>query len=333
MRYILLILLTVGIPVMAKPEIIAHRAASGYLPEHTLEALVLAYMQGADFIEQDLVVTKDDHLVVLHDIELGSTTDVAVRFPARARSDGKFYVVDFTLAEIKQLSKIERTGDNGKPVYPQRYQYQHGMQISTMDEQIELISELNRQLGQHVGWYPELKAPKWHLTQGKDIAQLFMRLLQKWQLNTPTSKLYVQCFDWDTTQRLRHELGLQTPLIQLIAENDWQESDNDYEWLKSAEGLAQIAKVADGIGPWIPQLQAANGEISEFLRLAQAQSLMIHPYTFRTDDVVLHASPEALLTWLFTKAKVDGVFTDQVPVVKTFLAEQSANLSSQSVTR
>ena len=104
--------------------IIAHRGASGYLPEHTLESKALAFGQGADYLEQDLVMTKDNHLVVIHDHFLDGLTDVAQKFPGRARADGKYYVPDFTLAEIRSLQMTENfKTEHGKqvPVYPDRF--------------------------------------------------------------------------------------------------------------------------------------------------------------------------------------------------------------------
>jgi glycerophosphoryl diester phosphodiesterase len=98
----------VAVAAETRPLVIAHRGASGYLPEHTLAAKAYAHALGADFIEQDLVLTKDDVPVVLHDIYLDTVTDVAVRFPERKRADGRFYVIDLTLAELKQLRVTER---------------------------------------------------------------------------------------------------------------------------------------------------------------------------------------------------------------------------------
>lgn len=87
--------------------VIAHRGASGYLPEHTIAAKAMAYAQGADFIEQDLVMSKDDHVIVLHDHHLETVTDVRDVFPGRARADGRYYVIDFTLAELRQLARVK----------------------------------------------------------------------------------------------------------------------------------------------------------------------------------------------------------------------------------
>ena len=98
---------------MSKPAIIAHRGASGYLPEHTLAAKAMAYAMHADYLEQDVVATRDDELVVLHDIHLDRVTDVADRFPGRARSDGRYYVRDFDLVEVYELRVTERLNDAG----------------------------------------------------------------------------------------------------------------------------------------------------------------------------------------------------------------------------
>ena len=103
------------------PAVIAHRGACGYLPEHTLPAKAMAYAMGADFLEQDVVATRDDQLVVLHDIHLDRVTDVAAVYPDRARRDGRYYVRDFDLEEIRTLRVTERLDDEGRPVYPGRF--------------------------------------------------------------------------------------------------------------------------------------------------------------------------------------------------------------------
>ena len=104
-----------------RPITIAHRGASGYLPEHSLAAKALAHGMGADYLEQDVVVSRDDHCVVLHDIHLDRVSDVAQRFPGRGREDGRYYARDFTLAELRTLSLRERVGDDGAPVFSGRY--------------------------------------------------------------------------------------------------------------------------------------------------------------------------------------------------------------------
>ena len=159
---------------IANPIVIAHRGASGYLPEHTLEAATLAYTMGSDYIEQDLVLSRDGIPVVLHDIHLDTVTDVASLFPERKREDGRYYVIDFDVAELKTLSVHERRKLSGEQVYPNRYQGDARFTIATFEEHIELITNLNRQLGRDIGLYPEIKAPAWHRQEGYDFSQIVM---------------------------------------------------------------------------------------------------------------------------------------------------------------
>lgn len=313
---------------LAQPLVIAHRGASGYLPEHTNEALVMAYMQNADYIEQDLVLSKDGHLMVLHDIHIDTTTDVAQKFPQKIREDGRYYAIDLTLAELKSLTVYERRSLKQQQVYPDRFRGDAGFQIATLDEHIQLIQQLNRQLNKHTGWYIEIKAPQWHLEEGQDIAAALVVKLKRLRLNSVDANVFVQCFDFKHSKRLRQKLGLKTQLVQLIAENDWGESDTDYEYLKTPEGLAEIASFADGIGPWIPQiLRVKEGQYyrTGFAEQAQKAGLVVHAYTFRSDALPDGISDTMLLDALFIKAKADGVFTDFTDIVVNYLNNSTQN--------
>jgi glycerophosphoryl diester phosphodiesterase len=308
--------------IAAKPLVIAHRGASGYLPEHTLESVILAYAQGADFIEQDLVVTKDSKIVVLHDIHLETVTDVEQLFPSRKREDGRYYVLDFTLAELKTLNIHERQNTLGKQVFPNRYQGNGTFHIATFEEQIKMIQQLNRQFNKNTGFYPEIKSPAWHREQGVDISQLVMAVLRKHELDDADKAIYVQCFDFAETQRLRNDLNAKVKLIQLIAENDWLESPTDYNALKTPAGLKAIAKVAQGIGPWIPQLiDLSTMRPTAFAKQAQAAGLKVHPFTFRKDELPDNVNQEQVLQMLFEAVKVDGLFTDFTDIVVNYLGK------------
>ncbi|GGD56700.1 glycerophosphodiester phosphodiesterase [Lacimicrobium alkaliphilum] len=295
---------------IAEPLVIAHRGASGYLPEHTLEAAILAHAQGADYIEQDLVLSKEGIPVVLHDIHLDTVTDVARHFPDRAREDGRFYVIDFTLSELKRLRVHERRNLQGQQVYPNRYQGDGSFRIATFGEQLALIRELNRSTQKQVGWYPEIKAPAFHRKEGLDISKIVLTLLREHNLDRRDARIFLQCFDFSEIKRLRTELGARLPIIQLIGENSWQESATDYTYLQSVAGLKDIARYAQGIGPWLPQLvDTRTGEPLPLVRHAKTAGLAIHPYTLRVDD--LHGE----LTWsqwlrVLHDLGVDGVFTD-----------------------
>lgn len=310
-----------------RPSIIAHRGASGYLPEHTLQAATLAFMQGADFIEQDIVLTKDDVPIVLHDIYIDTVTNVNVIFPQRARSDGRFYAIDFTWDEIQQLSVHERQTLQGKLVYPERYTGNEHFSVASLEQHISLIEDLNFHFNKSVGYYPEIKAPEWHGAEGKDITKIVYELLRSKNLTDANANIYIQSFDPNSLKRLRFEFGVEAKLVQLLAENEWEESTTNYDFLMSAKGIANIAQYADGIGPWIPQLvnithaQPDEGDyvVSQLTYHARNNGLTIHPYTFRQDALVLELDSDELLTLLFTELKVDGLFTDQTDVVYGFL--------------
>ena len=153
MKFVFLLCLAAGVAAAASapvPLVVAHRGASGYLPEHTQAAKAYAHALGADFIEQDLVLSKDDVPVVLHDVHLDAVSDVATRFTGRQRADGRFYVLDFTLAELRQLAVHERINlRTGAPAYPGRYDSQRSpaaFRISTLEEELQLIQGLNRSI-------------------------------------------------------------------------------------------------------------------------------------------------------------------------------------------
>ncbi|MBL4631494.1 MAG: glycerophosphodiester phosphodiesterase [Paraglaciecola sp.] len=308
--------------IAAKPLVIAHRGAPGYLPEHTLESVTLAYAQGADFIEQDLVATKDSKLIVLHDIHLETVTNVEQVFTSRKRQDGRYYALDFTLAELKTLNVHERQDAKGKQVFPDRYRGKGHFQIATFEEQIELIQQLNRQFNKQTGFYTEVKSPAWHKEQGVDISQLVMTALRKHQLDDADKAVYVQCFDFAEIQRLRNDLNAKVKLIQLIGENDWLESPTDYEFLKTPKGLKAIAKVAQGIGPWIPQLvDLTTMQPTNLVKQAHIAGLQVHPYTFRKDALPANMNTQQALQLLFEKLKIDGLFTDHSDIVINYLSE------------
>ena len=239
------------------PIVIAHRGASGYLPEHTLAAKAMAHAMGADYIEQDVVLSKDGIPVVLHDVYLESTTDVVARFPGRARTDGRFYAMDFNLDELRLLKVHERSAEtvdgSEVPVYPQRFPLAANLfGIPTLAEEIDLIAGLDQSRNRCTGLYVELKAPNLHLKAGMDIAATVMDVLtEKGYANRP-EQVFLQCFDPLTLQCLRNDLETPLPLIQLIGENSWgEDTDADYDQLRTPQGLSDIAAYADGIGPWV----------------------------------------------------------------------------------
>lgn len=301
-----------------RPLVIAHRGASGYLPEHTLAAKALAHGMGADYVEQDVVLTRDDHAVVLHDIHLEAVTDVAEAFPERARPDGRFYVIDFDLAEIRRLHVTERRDpETGEAVYPGRFPGSRStFRIPTLAEEIELIQGLNVSTGRSVGVYPEIKAPAWHRGQGKDISRIVLETLARYGYREKGDLAYVQCFDPQEAARLRRELGCRLKLVQLIGDDSGRESGADYVAMRTPAGLQRVAAYADGIGPWLPHVVEGRDEdghwrITSLVRDAHALGLEVHPYTLRQDALPDYVADfEALLRVFLVDVGVDGVFTD-----------------------
>ena len=327
--------------------VIAHRGASGYLPEHTLEAYSAAYFMGADYIEQDVVMTKDNRLVVLHDHTLDRTTDVMEMFPDRFRVvDGvkRWFAIDFTLDEIKSLrvtegfkipdnSDADKVQDLSKAGFPQRFPlWKAKFEVATFEEAIELIQGLNKSTGKNIGIYPEIKAPWLHRSEGKDISKAVLATLKAYGYDSEDDKVYVQCFDPIETRRIAEELmpamSIDLKLVQLVAETNWNEtmvSDGkgqfkpyDYDWMFKPGGMAEVAKYADGIGPWKPMLvddksTPDNIIVKPMMKEAKAAGLEVHPYTFRNDKGRIPAYArnfEDMLDIFYTKVGVDGVFTD-----------------------
>lgn len=303
-----------------KPIVIAHRGASGYLPEHTRPAKVLAHIMGADFIEQDIVATRDDELVVLHDIHIDTVTDVASRYPGRERADGRFYARDFEMAEIRTLTAWERMKSDGTAVYPNRYPAQTGhYRIHTFREEMQLMNRLNSATGREAGIYPEIKSPAWHKQEGVDISPMVLDQIREFHGAANDELVYVQCFDDIEVRRLKIELQCPWKLVQLIGENSWNEADTDYDALREPDGLARTAVIADGIGPHIEQLyvvENGNRESSMLVEQAHDLGLTVHPYTFRSDDMPPDfESFEELVRFCVVNLEVDGLFTDFIDQV------------------
>jgi glycerophosphoryl diester phosphodiesterase len=300
-----------------KPIVIAHRGASGYLPEHTLEAKAMAHAMGADFIEQDLVLTKDDVPIVMHDIHLDTISDVVVRFPDRKRADGRYYALDFTLAEIKQLHATERfNAKTGKPVYANRFPKGKGkFEIPTLEEELQLIQGLNQSTGRKAGIYPEIKQPAWHRKEGHDISKIVLPLLKKYGYGTRADACWLQCFEWDEVKRIRTELQWQGRMVWLLGSLKKEEAGTEVERLRTAAGMADLAKVVDGIGPDIGLVISgktpAERKITDLVKTAHAHKLAVHAYTLRVDELPkFTTSTEEALKLLYGEAKVDGMFTD-----------------------
>ena len=300
-----------------RPVIIAHRGASGHLPEHTLAGKTLAYAMGADYLEQDVVATRDDKLIVLHDIHLDRVTDVARCFPARARADGRFYARDFDLAEIETLRVHERTDAKGNRVYAGRFQSAgEDFRVHTLERELQLGVELRENGGRSVGIYPEIKHPAWHRAEGVDITELLLELLARHGYTAHGDHIYLQCFDEQELRRIRHEFGSKLKLVQLIGEDDWSTELTNFAGMRTQRGMKRLARTVDAVGPWLNRLyryRAKDGQINSSGLVARAHNagLAVHPYTFRADDLPRgFASFDELIRFSARELLVDGLFTD-----------------------
>ena len=316
--------------------VVAHRGASGYLPEHTLAAKAMAYAQGADFLEQDVVMSKDDQLVVLHDRFLDRVTNVAEVFPERARDDGRYYAIDFTLDELRKLAFSEGfTVKDGEQVadYPERFPLgKSHFGLHTLSEEIEMVQGLNHSTGRDVGLYVEIKAPWFHQSEGKQVSRAVLETLKHYGYVAQDDNAVVQVFDPNGLKRihdtLQPELEMNLRLVQLMGETRWDMTFQpdaegklepyDYDWMYQEGGMQRIATYADGIGPWKPMVIEDSStrddiKVTPMVEEAHAQGLIVMPYTFRLDEGRIPdwaSDYDDMLRAFFVDARVDGVFTD-----------------------
>jgi glycerophosphoryl diester phosphodiesterase len=277
--------------------LIAHRGASGYAPEHTAAAYRLAIEQGADFVEQDLQITKDGVLVCLHDLTLERTTDVKTVFPDRARTDVSedqapgsaaarhWYVSDFTLAEIKRLDAGSWFNEKFK-----------GARVQTWQEAIDLVRG-------KAGLYPETKAPEVYGKRGFDMERLLMESLKKNKLDAPNADpktpLVIQSFSADSLRKLREQYKTKLTLTFLI------NSDPQKQWLTES-GLKTIKAFADGIGP----AKALIEREPKIVEWAHAAGLTVTPYTFRSSLPGKFKDVREEMRHFLFELGVDALFTD-----------------------
>jgi glycerophosphoryl diester phosphodiesterase len=294
-----------------RTRIIAHRGASGYLPEHTAAAKTLAYGFGVDFLEQDVVACLDGTLVVLHDHFLNDVSNVAEHFPGRARSDGRFYVIDFSYSELAELRLHERrAAGTARLQFPGRYAYgSEHFRILRLEDELQLISGLNATTGHSVGVYTEIKLPAWHAEHGIDLARLVLKCLRDAGA-AQSGPVLLQCFDAKALRRLGTELAADWPLIQLLDAGQAGMLESDPSRLDAIVGYAA------GVGlPFECLLgRAADGtpRPSSLCERLLASELLIHPYTLRRDG----PQPDGftyfeVLDFLIRQLQVDALFCDQ----------------------
>ncbi|WP_446325641.1 glycerophosphodiester phosphodiesterase [Blastomonas sp. CACIA14H2] len=315
------------------PIIIAHRGASGERPEHTLGSYQLAIDQGADFIEPDLVSTKDGVLVARHENEISETTDVAAHpeFAERKTTktiDGQrltgWFTEDFTLAELKTLRAKERLPQ----LRPANTAYDGRWGVPTLDEIIVLVKRREQGTGRRIGLYPETKHPSHFRALGLPLEERLVATLAKAGYDGADDPVFIQSFEVDNLKRLNAMTEL--PLIQLMASvaGPPDHPDTTYAAMSTPEGLAKIALYADGVGlektMVIPR--TADGKLgapSRIVKDAHAAGLKVHIWTFRRENFFLPGefkageSPVAVGNVgaeikAFLATGIDGLFSDNV---------------------
>tara|TARA_R110002049_G_scaffold300638_4_gene491654 strand:- start:597 stop:1562 length:966 start_codon:yes stop_codon:yes gene_type:complete len=292
---------------------VAHRGASGYLPEHTLEAVAMAHSWDIDYIEPDLVMTKDNQLIVMHDPHLDTTTNVKSVFPDRAREDGRYYAVDFTLGEIKMLSVQERINlKTGEAVFSGRFPLGRSrFEVPTFIEYIELVQGLNKSTGKKIGIIPEIKAPEFHAKENKDIVSKTLYVLKSYGYEE-NGQAIIQCFEPNTLKMIKNKTKI--PLLQLIAVNEWNESSADYDKMLTDDGLKDIASYAQYLGPYLPQLYDIKNDRAfknEVMTMAHKYELKVAPYTIRDDAIFKpFKNKKEMMGFVLDELKVDGLFSD-----------------------
>ena len=325
----LLVMLTAIAPWSPGPLVIGHRGASGERPEHTLASYTQAIADGADYIEPDLVATRDGVLVARHENEISGTTDVASHseFTVRRKTktiDGAavsgWFTEDFTLAELKTLRARERLPQlrRGNTAYDGKFE------VPTLAEIIILVRAEEKGTGRRIGIYPETKHPTYFAGIGLPLEARLVRQLTAAGYTKRTDPIFIQSFEVTNLKALRKLTDL--PLIQLIGEGAVPDGSGSYDAMLTPAGLARIAAYADGIGPAKERIvprDAAARLLPPTTLVADAHQagLKVHPYTFRSENYFLpadyrrgsdpRAAGDAAAEYrLFFGLGVDGVFSD-----------------------
>jgi glycerophosphoryl diester phosphodiesterase len=332
------------------PLVIGHRGASGFVPEHTLQSYRLAIKLGADYVEPDLVMTKDHVLIARHEPFLGDldpetkgdSTNIADHAEFKDRETTRkldgfdmkgFWAQDFTLAEIKTLGARQTRGS--RPT-----QFNGQFKIPTLQEIINLVKRQSKKRGRRIGIYPETKHPTFHDEAGLSLEEPLVRTLKKNGLNSKNSPVFIQSFEQSNLQQLNHMTRVR--LVQLMDAYSTDEAtgnptfappnDRPFDWVRSGRtgpndtfgyfatdaGLDEVKTYADAIGPWkvyiIPTEGGGGGAVhppTDLIARAHARGLLVHTWTFRDDAFPSGYPGGPVEEYLaFYRLGIDGVFSD-----------------------
>lgn len=299
--------------------IIASNGAGEKFIEHTLPAVTLAATKDIDYIELHVVMTSDDQLIVFRDLTLNRLTDVADIFPDRSREDGSYYVIDFSLKEIRQM-RLRNVLEIDQPAL--------SLAIPTLKEELSLIRRLESILSKSIGISLEIKQPLFHSEAGKDISSAGLDILTDYDYIDNNSKLFIQCFDAEELQRIYAQLmperGMNLPLIQLIGNNDTtrtqqKTSENllvySYDWLYTNSGLKIISSYAAAIGLPTDTLIDKEGNLllTDYIAAGHKYGLSVFVYSLNNQPGSLPPFADtfpSLLDIYLQKVNIDGFYTD-----------------------
>ncbi len=309
--------------------IIAHRGASGERPEHTLSAYERAIDQGADYIEPDLVPTRDGVLVARHENEISGTTDVADHSefadrPVTKTIDGEavtgWFTEDFTLAELRTLRARERLPQ----VRPVNTRFDGLFQVPTLAEIIALVRAKEAETGRRVGLYPELKHSAYFQSIGHDTAAVLVSQLREAGYRTADDPVFIQSFEVGALQRLNAMTEMR--LVQLVSAQGGPADRRGltYADMLTPRGLAEVAEYADGIGAELSLLVNADAESTGLTEMAHTAGLLTHAWTVRRErefapnwargsgpqTAPINAGCPYLIWEVLARIGVDGAFTD-----------------------
>lgn len=307
------------------PIIIAHRGASGYRPEHTIAAYELAIQMGADYIEPDIVSTKDGVLIARHENDIAETTDVCDRLEFSDRKttkiiDGKaitsWFAEDFTFAEIKTLRARERLPFRN-------HAFDGQLEIPTLQEIIDLAKRKSIETGRVIGIYPETKYPTYFDSINLSLEEPLVAILKANGYSSKNAPVFIQSFEVENLKQLAQMIDV--PLVQLLGEGSRQPYDfsvkddsRTYADLISPEELVKIAEYTDAIGPYKRLIVPVDENerlkpVTSLIDDAHAVGLKIHAWTFRNEGQYLsldyNGTPEAEYEQFF-RLGIDGVFSD-----------------------
>ena len=298
------------------PQVLSHRGASGYVPEHSMNAYQLAIDLGTDYIEPDLVVTKDGYFIAMHDLLLDDTTDVAehpefadrktTRVVDGVKTTG-YFVIDFTSTELNTLTLKQRMSGRTKL-------FDGYFKIPSFDDIMDLAQTHYNSTNLTVGLYVELKHPSWHLTMGFNTADMLLEKLATHGYLTQGDAVprdmkqvvpvVIQCFEKDTLVYLKQRS--QIPLILLL-----NMATAELSWTSS--GLSDIATFANGIGPQKEFFQGDSIQATKKVQMAHDIGLFLHPWTFRMDSGVgiqFNGDFRSEQEYYICCLKMDALFTE-----------------------